>query len=296
MQYLLLCIIMNAGIFLLFKTFSYYNIPTFQAIVLNYIVCVLTGTLFLGNLNFVSQITLDKPWILIALALGAVFITTFYLMALCTQKLGITVSSIANKMSLVIPVIISLFILNIASRELIVFNYLGIVLALIAIFLASIKNKVENNSKLNVFILIMPALVFISGGIIDTSINFTSHKYLSANTEGVFPIIIFFSAMSIGIVILVIKRQKVNLKSLIGGTMLGVVNYFSIYFLVKSLGAFGNDGAIVYPVLNVGIILVSSISSVLIFREKLNKLNKIGLITAVIAVALIFYQEIFEQF
>lgn len=296
MQYLILCIIMNAGIFLIFRAFSHFNIPTFQAIVVNYFVCVLTGALFLGNINFISQITIDQPWVLIALILGAIFIGTFYLMALCTQKLGVTVSSIASKMSLVIPVLISLFILNIASRELIALNYIGIVLALVAILFSSLKKKRENNSKLSVFVLIMPALVFISGGIIDTSINYTSHKYLSNHTEAVFPIVIFFSAMCIGLIILLIQRQKINLKSLIGGTLLGIVNYFSIYFLVKSLAAFDNDGAIVYPVINVGIILISSVASVAIFREKLNKLNKLGLVMSVIAVMLIFYQEIIARF
>jgi drug/metabolite transporter (DMT)-like permease len=287
---------MNVAIFLIFRAFSHYNIPTFQAIVFNYLACVLTGTLFLGNVQFVSSITFDQPWVLIALGLGAIFIGTFYLMALTTQKLGVTVSSIASKMSLVIPVVISLFVLNIASRELIVFNYIGIGLAITAILLSSIKKKSENAQKISLFVLFMPALVFIFGGVIDTSINFTSHKYLTAETEGVFPIVIFFSALCIGTVTLLIKREKINRRSVIAGSVLGVINYFSIYFIVKSLGAFGNDGAIVYPVINVGIILLSSISSVILFKEKLSNINKLGLVMAVAAVVLIFYQEVVAQF
>ncbi len=296
MLYLLLCVLMNVGIFLIFRAFSHYHVPTFQAIVINYLVCVLTGILFLGNVNFVSLITLDQPWVVIALVLGAVFIGTFYLMALTTQILGVTVSSIASKMSLVIPVIVSLFILNIASRELIVFNYIGIGLAITAILLSSIKKKNGNDPKLSLLVLIMPALVFVFGGVIDTSINYTSHKYLSAETQGVFPIVIFFCALCIGTVVLLIKREKINLKSWIGGTCLGVINYFSIYFLVKSLASFGNDGAIVYPVINVGIILLSSISAVLIFKEKLSGLNKLGLGMAIVAVLMIFYQEVTALF
>jgi drug/metabolite transporter (DMT)-like permease len=287
---------MNVGIFLIFRAFSHYNIPTFQAIVVNYLVCVLTGILFLGHVDFVPHLSLDQPWVIIAIGLGAVFIGTFYLMALATQRLGVTVSSIASKMSLVIPVVISLFVLNIASRELIVFNYIGIVLALVAILLSSIKKKRHNDVKIGIFTLLMPALVFIFGGVIDTSINYTSHKYLGADNEAVFPIVIFFTALCIGLVILFIKRPKLNAKSLLGGALLGIINYFSIYFLVKSLGAFGNDGAIVYPVINVGIILISSFSSVLIFKERLSNLNKLGLTMSIVAVLLIFYQEISAQF
>jgi len=280
----------------MFSAFSHHNIPTFQAIVVNYLVCVLTGILFLGNVDFVSQISLDQPWVIIGLGLGVVFIGTFYLMALTTQRLGVTVASVATKMSLVIPVVISLFVLNIASRELIAFNYIGIVLALVAILLSSIKKKKSPDIKIGIFTLFMPALVFIFGGVIDTSINFTSHKYLAADNEGVFPIVIFFSALCIGIVILMVKRPKINIKSVIGGTLLGIINYFSIYFLVKSLGAFGNDGAIVYPVINIGIILLSSLASVILFKEHLSRINKLGLAMSIVAVLLIFYQEVTAQF
>ena len=296
MEYLLLCILMNVGIFLIFRTLSHDNIPTFQAIVFNYFACVVTGLLFLGEVQFISQINLEQVWVWIALGLGVVFIGAFYLMALTTQKLGVTVSSIASKMSLVIPVVVSLFVLNTASREFVAFNYIGIVLVMVAILLSSIKKKTQKNLKMSIWILIMPTLVFILGGVIDTSINYASHKYLSAETEAVFPIVIFFSALCIGVVILLIKREKINFKSVVAGSILGIINYFSIYCLVRSLGAFGNDGAIVYPVINVGIILLSSILSMIIFKERLSNINKLGLILAIVAVFLIFYQEIMVAF
>ena len=286
---------MSVGIFLIFRAFSHYNVVTIQAIVVNYFVCVITGIVFLGGAEFAAHFSFDLPWVWIAVTLGAIFIGTFYLMAMTTQRLGITVASVASKMSLVIPVLVSLFILQIASRPIIGLNYLGITLAIAAIILSSIKKKKENKEQIKWSAFLMPILVFIFGGVIDTSINFVSHQYLTASTEAIFPIVIFATAFSIGAVLLMIKGKQLQLKSIIGGTVLGIINYFSIYFLVKSLGAFGNDGAIVYPVVNVGIILISALSSVAIFREKLSKINKIGLAVAILAVFLIFYQEIMAQ-
>jgi len=286
---------MSVGIFLIFRAFSHYNVVTIQAIVVNYFVCVITGIVFLGGAEFAAHFSFDLPWVWIAVTLGAIFIGTFYLMAMTTQRLGITVASVASKMSLVIPVLVSLFILQIASRPIIGLNYLGITLAIAAIILSSIKKKKENKEQIKWSAFLMPILVFIFGGVIDTSINFVSHQYLTASTEAIFPIVIFATAFSIGAVLLMIKGKQLQLKSIIGGTVLGIINYFSIYFLVKSLGAFGNDGAIVYPVVNVGIILISALSSVVIFREKLSKINKIGLAVAILAVFLIFYQEIMAQ-
>lgn len=296
MQYLLLCILMNVGILLIFRAFSQYNIPTFRAIVVNYFVCVLTGAIFLGDVNFIQKITIDQPWVWIAFGLGAIFVGAFYLMALTTQRMGITVSSIASKMSLVIPVIASLFIMNIASRELIIFNYLGIGLALIAILLSSVKSKKQSSTPMKATTLLMPVFVFLFGGTIDTSINYVSHHYLSPATEAIFPIVVFASALCFGIVMLIMLKKNINLKSIVGGIMLGIVNYFSIYFLIKALSAFGNDGAIVYPVINIGIILLSSLASIILFKEELSKINKLGLGLAVVAVLFIFYQELVAQF
>ena len=67
----------------------------------------------------------------------------FNIMAKTTQQLGISIASIASKMSLVIPVIAALLFQR--NINLSIFNYIGILLALIAIFLTFKKNKKLKN-------------------------------------------------------------------------------------------------------------------------------------------------------
>lgn len=290
MTYLILCIIANVGIFLCFRQFKTYGLDTFQAIVFNYITCVATGLLFQAGGNRVS-LQLTDEWIWIAVGLGFIFIGTFYMMALTTQRFSMTVSSIASKMSLIIPVFISLFILQVASKEYSLLNYLGMAMAFPAIVLSSIQKKGFTTSHVRGASILLPLGVFFFGGVIDTSINVTNFYYLNENTEPLFPIAIFASASCIGIITIAYKKDRIRLKNIAGGVALGVVNYFSIYCLIKALSAFQNDGALVYPVMNVGIILVSAVTSILVFKEVLSGINKVGLLLAVIAIIILSYQE-----
>lgn len=292
MLQVLLCVLMNVGIFICFRLFGVVKMNTLQAIIFNYITCVITGLIYIGDTDFVNALSLDDSWLVIAFVLGAVFISTFYLMAITTQKFSITVSSIASKMSLIIPVLVSLFILGIQSKNYTLLNYAGMLLAIVAVFLSAYKERKIETSGLSGRELLLPLLIFILGGLIDSSINYTNHHFLTQREERIFPVIIFASASIFGIIALVVKRQKLHLKSILGGIVLGAVNYFSIYFLLTSLSAFENDGAIVYPLVNVGTILISSFLSILFFNERMSRLNQLGLLVAILAIIFISYQEL----
>lgn len=295
MLYLLLSILLNVAVFMAFRLFSLFGVRTLPAIVVNYFVCVLTGLVFLGNTtDFATLISFDSLWVYFGFLLGLLFIVTFNLMALTTQRLGVTISSIAAKMSLAIPVLFSLFIFQIESKAFNFLNYLGLLLAFVSVYLSSLKKeggKKELTPK-SWQLILLPLGVFICSGIIDTLINYTSFHYLSDPEAAIFPLVIFIVAGVAGLGIQLVSRQKTGLKDLIAGIGLGIPNYFSIYFIVKALAAFQNNGAFFYPILNISIILFSSIFAIIFFKEKLILANKIGLILAVLAILLISYQEI----
>ena len=299
MLYLILSIIFNVAIFIAFRIFAQFGIRTLPAIVVNYFVCVLTGLVFLGNIRDIGTIlTVGNEWIIFALLLGLLFIFTFYMIAVTTQRLSVTVTSIAAKMSLAIPVIFSLFVFQIESKPFDAFNYLGILTAFLAIYLSSLKKK-EKESQLvvkNWALLLLPLGVFICSGIIDTLINYTTYHYLTDAEAAVFPLVIFFVAGVVGVALQLVRGQKTGLKELIGGIGLGIPNYFSIYFIVRALAAFENNGAFFYPILNINIILFSSLFAIVFFKEKLLRINKFGLALAVMAIFLISYQEILAFF
>lgn len=284
MIFLVISIILNALIFALFKVFGIKNVNTFQAIVANYFVCVITGTLFTGLHEVLDQ-PLDSTWIYIALALGLVFITIFYLMALTAQKFSIAASSIASKMAFVIPVLFSIYILKVDS-QFSWYNFVGVGFALIATYMSSASSNTEIRVG-NKFLWLLPVFVFLGNGLIDTTINFTNLNYITESSVKVFPIYIFLSAAVIGGIILLFRGEKMTSRSIISGIILGVINYFTVFTFLKALGSLGNNGAFVFPIFNTGIVVLSTLIGVIVFKEKLSRLNKIGIAVAVLAIALV---------
>lgn len=284
MVFLAIAIILNTLIFALFKVFGLRNINTIHAIIANYFVCVITGTLFTGYKNVINQ-PYDAEWLYIALGLGIVFILIFYLMALTAQKFSMAASSIASKMALVIPVLFSLFVLKIESHfEW--YNFIGVGLAVIATYMSSKPDKTKVTTK-NKLLWLLPVLVFLGNGLIDTTINYTNLNFLDETTASVFPVYIFLSAAVIGGLILFLGGKRISIQSIIGGVFLGIANYFTVYTFLIALGQLNNNGALVFPIFNTGIVVLSALTGLIIFKEKLSLINKLGIIVAILAIAMV---------
>lgn len=297
MIYLILGIFANAFIFLAFRAFPLFKIDNLQAIVVNYIVCVITGILYTGTPSVIIDIDYFSPLGFLSFTMGFLLIGGFYTASLTSQQIGVSVASVASKMSMVVPILFSLFFMKIESKYFSILNYCGIILAVFSIYLASTKSTEINRSsvKKSHFIL-LPFAVFMFGGAIDTIINISNHKYLTPATQNIFPIILFAFSAAIGIVFLIFKKEKLKLKNVIAGICLGIPNFFALLSIFKALTVFQNNGAVFFPIYNVGIILVSTIFAILIFREKLSRINYLGLGLSILALFLLSHQEIIEYF
>jgi uncharacterized membrane protein len=90
---------------------------------------------------------------------------------------------------------------------------------------------------------------------------------------------------------MVIDKSKRSLKapSIIGGIILGIVNYGSIYFLIKTLDAANLQSSVIFPINNMGVVILTTFLSLLIFRESFSVKNKIGVAISIIAIAMISF-------
>jgi drug/metabolite transporter (DMT)-like permease len=297
MFYLIAGVVANVLIFLAFRTFPIYKIDNLQAIVVNYFVCVITGLIFIDKLESLRSIDLTATWSWMAVFIGFLLVLGFYVATITAQQMGVSITSVASKMSMVFPILFSLLILKVDSKEFSIFNYFGMTLAVLSIYLGSLRSgtkEVINLSKASMFLL--PFGVFVAGGLIDISINYSNHILINENNQEVFPIVLFGGAAVIGSFLLIFQKKKLERRSLIGGLYLGIFNFLSLYFVLKALTAFQNNGAVFYPIYNVGIILLSSILAIIIFHERLSKINVLGLALSVLALFLLSYQEIIAYF
>lgn len=286
MIFLLLSILSSTVIFVVFKLYKKFRVNTLQAIIFNYFIACTVG--FFGYIESSDDLIRipSETWFPGTLTLGALFISVFYLAALTTQRSGMAVVSIATKMSVAIPVLFGIFLYNENTGFL---KLLGIGLALIAVYLSSIKN--ETGIKIQKKNLIFPFLVFVGSGIIDASINFLENSYVSETDVGLFSFSIFAMAGSIGITILVVQAVQgelnINWQTIAGGIALGIPNYFSIYFLVMALRDPTFENSVLFTLNHVGIVLASTLVGIVFFRETLLTKNWIGLALAIISIILV---------
>lgn len=304
MLYFSLSVLFTVALYLIMRAFPRYKVDSFHAVVFNYYACVLTGLLLTPDLHLFQKVTWHSEGTLITLALGGMFVVTFMLIGLTAQKVSVTATSLAGNMSLVIPVLFGLFIFKNNNKEFTVINYAGLVIALVALALGAIQSTKKEASAGAVtnarspanLLLILPLLTFLAAGTNNTLINYLSVKYYASGETTLFMIIACSGAILIGSVILLVRiltrGEKLHWRSVIGGLILGVPNFLSLYFLLLALASFGNSAAFVFPIYNILTMLVSACAAWLIYRERLNYLNKFGLLLAVIAIIMISYQEL----
>ena len=280
MIYLLLSVLSSTAIFVLFKLFNKYNVDTLQAIVFNYITACSCGILLYNKpVNIDSFIS--ENWFYAALGLGFLFISIFNVMALTAQKNGLSVASVASKMSVIIPIVFGIIVYN----ESIGFQkVLGIILALLAVYLTSIKPK---SNVVLIKAIYLPIILFLGSGVIDTSVNHFAPK----GNLPLFLSIIFACAGVIGLVSVSVKatktKQKFNPKSIPFGIALGIVNYSSMYFLLKALRVDGYESSAIFTINNVAIVAVSCLTGLLLFKEVISSKNWIGIGLALISIILV---------
>lgn len=286
MIYLLLSILFNAVLFVIIKLFAKFNIDALQALVVNYFVAFLVGLFFLDS-SIVPKEIISEDWFNGSLLLGFVFISTFYATTLTSQRNGLSVASVASKMSVIIPISLGVILYN---ENLGFIKIIGILLALVAVYFTSKKETGEVQQASN---LLYPILVFIGAGTIDASLKYLQTFHVPSEKIGLFSSVTFFCAFTVGILTIVFLtlRGKIQFagRNILGGIALGLPNYFSLYFLVKMLEAKAFESATLFTIHNIAIVIVSTFAGILFFKERISMRNAFGIGLALFALFLVTY-------
>jgi len=282
--YLLLSITASTLIFIVFKLLAKFNINSLHTIVINYFVACLFGIWSYDAPLNVDNI-LQSEWLFGAIGLAFLFIAIFNVMALTAQRNGLSVVSVASKMSVIIPVIFGIYVYNesVGAQKII-----GILLALVAVYLTSVRPKTTSNLNKGLW---LPILLFFGSGTIDTSIKYIETTYVPENGIPIFSATIFAFAFLIGSSLLIIKSFKtpikLPLKTFLAGGVLGIVNYYSMYYLLKALNHESLESSTLFTVNNVAIVMISTVLGLLVFKESISKTNWFGIVLAIVSIVLV---------
>lgn len=290
MIFLLLSIIASTITVSFFKLFEKAGVNTFQAIIFNYLTCAVVGNILAGKDAVILQPFWEFPWFYYTIIIGLFFISIFFAIGETAQKLGVSVSMVSAKLSVVIPVLITVLFF---SEVLSWMQVSGILISLVSVYL--ISRKEGHREAHGHLIWLLPLIVFIGSGVIDSTFNLITKRFNAQNTNPFFSsytvttafTVAFCAGMLLMLYQLLRGKIKIKAKNIYWGIALGIPNYFSMYFLVKTLLAFSANTAVILPVNNIGIVTASTLVSVVFFKEKLNRSNTAGLILSILAIVLL---------
>jgi len=304
MIYLLLSIFCNALLFIILKYFERFRINNLQAIVVNYL-CACTLGLINNHCSMPLSAAPSTPWAPVAVLLGGMFIIVFLLIAKTAQEIGVSAATVANKMSVIIPVTVALLYYHNSFG---ILKLTGIFMAMVAVYFTSKKN-VETETpacrngagvtagrervKRSLWIILLPLIVFIGSGTADAFVNYAQEKLVPKEETSLFVAAFFAVAGSIGLTWIslrfIIHKETIAFRSILGGIVLGIPNYLSIYFMIKALNSHIFESSVLYPLNNMGIVLLSAAGGYFLLKEKLSPVNLLGIALSIVSIALIAF-------
>lgn len=286
MIHLILAIVFSTAIFVVMRLFSRVGIDNHQALSWNYLTATVAGFL-VSALNGPLSSPVGEPWFPLSLLTGFWFILTYVLMLVSSQRSGVTLTSLSSKLSVVIPTLFGVLFLK---EQLGWLSAMGVALALVALFLV-VGGRDQSDAKAtksSLLIQLLPLLIFFCTGIGDVLMKLTE---TANHADDPTPMIAFIYSVSFLFSLplvgydLVKGASRWQWKSAAGGILLGVVNFFSTFFVYHAMRVF--DNVVLFPVYNIGVVCLSALAGLAFFREKLTWKNYVGLAVAIIAVILI---------
>jgi uncharacterized membrane protein len=227
--------------------------------------------------------------VLAASLLGSCFLPSFFLIGISTQRAGLTPTTMANKLSMVIPAGFAI-VAGLAPVEWL--QILAFLLGIASIYLVTQKKSTDTISDISKSNRYLPWFVFLSAGLLDLGILYINSAIASPESAGLFSIHTFtaaaFWAVLTLLLLLGIKKITFQPKAILSGIVLGIPNYFSVYYLLKTLNHYQHDGSFVFPMLNLCIILFTAIVSYFFFKEKFTTKLSIGLLLASASILLLY--------
>lgn len=293
MFYLSLAIICSALLVIFFRIFDKLSIPVFQAIVFNYLSASAIAFVFLPDKDYILKgEVLSAAWLPFSLMLGSLFIIIFNFTSITTLRYGVSTASLSMKLGLIFPVLLAFVVYGEKVTPL---KITGILMAFAAVVLTSIKEDGKGKEHHTSFA-VLPFIVFLGSGLCDSLTQFANKKYVGQSGMEEFSFFLFVAAGIAGSCVflyqLITGRSKINVKSIVGGSLLGIVNYFSFVFLLKALSTVNWGSAVVFPICNIGTIAVATLTGIVFFKEKLSLLNTIGLVCAFTSITIIIFASI----
>ena len=186
------------------------------------------------------------------------------------------------KLGIMVPLTVSILFYKEMPTKI---QTVGFLLAIFSIILINTRNKEEEMQVTSTLKTKLELIFVLLGCGMADGMSKIYQESGSDRFEELFLIFTFVIAFVLSLVLIIIKKEKITKNEIICGCFLGIPNYFSARFLLKALGEL--RAVIVYPTFSIGTIAVVTLTGILVFKEKLTRIQLFAIALIAIAVALL---------
>lgn len=275
MHFLILTILCSTSISLILK---YSDTKKGEPIVL------LAGNYFVASLISLILLLIKDDSLfsistfLFGITLGLFFVLSFFAFAKAIGYAGTGLATTSSRLSVIIPIVLSIIFYNEIPSQL---HLLGFIFTILTFFLFYFSIRGNHKDGEGILKYLFLIAVFIGIGINDFAMK-VFQSWRPAEEEPFFILFIFSSALIYSSAYIIIKKIKVVRHTAYWGLTLGLPNVFSTIFLLGALSIL--PGILVYPLINVGIIVLTTLLAFLIWKEKLNSWGVLAIVSGVLAI------------
>ena len=276
MLFLTLAILSSAMVSIVMRVSSHRISGNLTMLAVNYLICLVLGA---GYAKFsLWQPQTDGFFLTVVLGIlaGILYLAGFVMLQRSVRKNGVVLSSVFMKLGLLVPIVASVLFFHESPT---VSQIAGFCIAVFAIVLINLKK--DSAGKGFGFGLIV--MLLLSGGADVMAKVFD--VFGPASLSALYLFYTFFTAFLLCVALVVHKKERPGFRELLYGTLVGVPNFFSAKFLLGALTKL--PAVVVYPSFSVATMLIVTLTGVLVFREKLSKVQWTALAAIIAALILL---------
>ena len=283
MIFVFLSVLCSVLVSVLLKLARRLDIDVAQAIAWNYVVAsALTALVLQPSLATLRQ--RGAPWLAL-IGLAVLLPTIFLALGASVRHAGIVRSEVAQRLSLLLSLLAAFALFG---EPLTAFKLAGIALGLLALFAMIWRSDDRVASSAARPDWRYPLLVFVGFALIDVLFKRVALAGvpLGASLQAMFALALPL-AFALPLWRHLRGSTRFTRRSALAGVVLGAANFGNILFYLRGHQALPAHPALVFASMNIGVVALGAMVGLLLFRERLSRLNLAGVALALLAIAVI---------
>jgi drug/metabolite transporter (DMT)-like permease len=277
MFYVVLAILTITGINVLMRYTTVRSRTVWGVMALNYLTgAIVSVVLYLSG----GSPPPGQTTIILAFAAGLLYIGGMSLNMKTMSLRGASITASVVQLSVLIPIGLSMLLYG---EQLRVSQIAGICLAVVSLPLLASRPGIDLRKLDGEAIPYMLATLVVIG-----FAQFTSKVFISSGLgmerDGFFAVIFTFASL-ITIPIALKHRKEITRSDIPLGLGVGAFNILGNMFILEALKTL--PGAVVFPLNGSGALVLITVASMVLFKEKVSRLNALGMLVTLVAVVLI---------